>query len=1020
MEKLYLNDLDKPGSEYRGCPFWSWNTKLKPDKIVKQIRYFKEMGFGGYHMHPRVGLETEYLGKEYMEAIKLCIEEGRRQQLAACLYDEDRWPSGYGGGHVTRNTEYRALHLLFTTTPYEESTIEVNNTYNANFAAGIRTNKGSLYAVYDVVLDQKGFLEYYRKIDADEKPKGTKWYAYLEENPPHSWYNGGAYVDVLNKEAIDQFIQSIYETYKKAAGDEFGRTVPSIFTDEPHMVYKTNLDTPYDSRDQFMPWTKLLPSELNERYEIEIADCLPEIFWNRKGGCSVRYYFHRILAELFNESYAKNIGSWCEKNGIDFTGHYLYEETLFLQNRSSGDLMSMYRNMDLPGMDLLFDDVAVTTAKQIQSIVHQYEKKGAMSEEYGGTNWSFDFRGYLFQGNWQAALGITLRVPHLSYMSMKGEAKRDFPASIFYQAPWYKEFKQIEDYFARIAYVMKQGKSIVRIAVLHPLESYWIDFGPESQTGMICEEKDKQFLNLTDWLLEANLDFDYLNEALLEELFDGRHFGKMEYDMILLPDLKTIRTSTLTILNQYAKSGGKLILAGNFPVMTNGAYDHTVQESLKGISEQIAFQRASVIEALSAYREVKIESGERGNPEKYIYQLRQCADYCLLFIVPTKKTEKEDMQEKNISVRIKGMFVPYVLEAKNGSISKTEVLYEPGITCIKRTMYAGQTLLLLLKREAEEPFAEGSETVKKWTPVCVENEVAYSVEEPNVVLLDMPEYSIDENGFQKKEEILRIDEKLREQLHFFKRNSSMEQPYRRSKVKKEEHSLLLRYTVLSCIELQEVYLALEDMESTQISWNREKVTKEEIGWYVDEDFRKVRLGKLLMGENILELSIPFNEDRNLEACYLLGEFGVQVEGSAVKVVPCPLRLAWGSIVHQAFGFYGGTISYKLKVNCPEGKLRIQIPKYRGALVGIFIDQFRRGSIIEAPYIFEADNLEPGEHEIEMRLFGNRYNTFSHLHYLNDGKDSVSSPSLWRDRGDNWCYEYNTKPVGILSAPRIHI
>ena len=46
-----------------------------------------------------------------------------------------------------------------------------------------------------------------------------------------------------------------------------------------------------------------------------------------------------------------------------------------------------------------------------------------MSELYGVTGWDFDFRDYKFYGDWQAALGVTLRVPHLSWMSMEGEAK---------------------------------------------------------------------------------------------------------------------------------------------------------------------------------------------------------------------------------------------------------------------------------------------------------------------------------------------------------------------------------------------------------------------------------------------------------------------------------------------------------------------------------------------------------------------------------------------------------------------
>ncbi len=70
--------------------------------------------------------------------------------------------------------------------------------------------------------------------------------------------------------------------------------------------------------------------------------------------------------------------------------------------------------------------------------MHQYGREAMMSELYGVTDWDFDFRGHKFHGDWQAALGVTLRVPHLSWVSMAGEAKRDYPASINYQVPWYK------------------------------------------------------------------------------------------------------------------------------------------------------------------------------------------------------------------------------------------------------------------------------------------------------------------------------------------------------------------------------------------------------------------------------------------------------------------------------------------------------------------------------------------------------------------------------------------------------
>ena len=37
--------------EYRPIPFWSWNDKLQPEELKRQIKWMADEGFGGYFMH---------------------------------------------------------------------------------------------------------------------------------------------------------------------------------------------------------------------------------------------------------------------------------------------------------------------------------------------------------------------------------------------------------------------------------------------------------------------------------------------------------------------------------------------------------------------------------------------------------------------------------------------------------------------------------------------------------------------------------------------------------------------------------------------------------------------------------------------------------------------------------------------------------------------------------------------------------------------------------------------------------
>ena len=107
-------EFQNPGPAFRAKPFWAWNGKLEEKELLRQVDILKEMGFGGYFMHSRMGLETEYLGEEWFSLINSCADYGHAEGMENWLYDEDRWPSGSAGGMVTRYKKYRAKFLEMT------------------------------------------------------------------------------------------------------------------------------------------------------------------------------------------------------------------------------------------------------------------------------------------------------------------------------------------------------------------------------------------------------------------------------------------------------------------------------------------------------------------------------------------------------------------------------------------------------------------------------------------------------------------------------------------------------------------------------------------------------------------------------------------------------------------------------------------------------------------------------------------------------------------------------------------
>jgi len=742
----------------------------------------------------------------------------------------------------------------------------------------------------------------------------------------------------------------------------------------------------------------------------------------------VRYRYHDHLTERFTQAFADTIGDWCEKHGILLTGHLMEEPTLESQTACVGEAMRSYRSFQLPGIDMLCDRREFTTAKQAQSAAHQYAREGVLSELYGVTNWDFDFRGYKLAGDWQAALGVTVRVHHLTWVSMQGEAKRDYPPSIGYQIPWYKEYSLIEDHFARLNTVLTRGTPEVKVGVIHPIESYWLYWGPQDKTAIKREELENNFKNITEWLLFGLIDFDYIAESLLSSLSkiqENKTFqvGAMNYDVIIVPGCETLRSTTLDRLEAFQKAGGKIIFLGELPRFVD-AVESNKAKKLAEKSTVIPFSKGKLMQELNQYRDIEIIKQDGSPSDNLFYQMRKDANNKWLFISHVYKMKNPDIAEKErIKIIIKGECNPVIYDTINGSIKETEAKIINGETIVDYEFYPHDSLLLKLESsnftESEKKKENLSIVEKETKEIRLEDPVNYSLSEPNVLLLDMAEYSFDGRGWQQVDEILRIDNKFRELLNYPLRMNKLAQPWTIKKEEPFEHVLKLKFSIESDIDLKNLCLALENVENTKIFVNKKHVEPEVVGWFVDKSIKKVKIPNLRPGTSEIILEIPFNSKTNVEWCYLLGDFGVKVSGKHKKIVEPQKALTFGNWVNQGLPFYAGNVTYHCTIECNEGNLTIEVPQFRNPLLSISVDGQEKGKIAFAPYTLELGKVNKGKHDIDITAYGNRINAFGTVHNCDDTYFWFG-PDAWRTTGSRWSYEYRLKPMGILVSPKIYL
>ncbi len=571
--------------ENRSLPFWSWNDKLEKDRLFQQIDWMKDKGMGGFFMHARAGLKTEYLSDEWFECIRACTVYADELGLEPWAYDENGWPSGFVGGKLLNDPNNLENYLEYSIGEYDSSAYVC---YDISTAKLLRTT-----------INQTGkqYLNVYKRTAVSS-------------------------VDVLDDKVVDKFIAETHEQYKIRLGEDFSK-IKGFFTDEPQFCGKANV------------YPHLIERVYREKYNKDILDSLGLLFVEKQGYRTFRYRYWTICQELFLENFAKRIYDWCENNGVKLTGHYLEERNLYTQMLYNAGIMPFYEYEHIPGIDWLCKRfMTVVPVRQLGSVCAQLGKNQALTESYAMTGWDVTPNELKAITEFQFFYGPNKVCQHLLPYSEAGERKNDHPAHTSPINPWMEEgLKGFDDYIQSLGGAFRDSAELVNVAVFHPIRSAYFDFkfGDENST----KELDQSFLDFSNLLAKKGIGFHYLDETLLKKhgFVNGAKIGcgLKEYDYLIFPKCYTMDKSTNALVKEYYDNGGKVLFAFDKPTYLEGEeHDYSYIDSNVTLSEIISAQP------------YKLETFSDNVYPAY----RKCGEYDCLFVLNIDDDKKAECEIK--------------------------------------------------------------------------------------------------------------------------------------------------------------------------------------------------------------------------------------------------------------------------------------------------------------------------------------------------------------------------------------
>jgi hypothetical protein len=220
-----------------------------------------------------------------------------------------------------------------------------------------------------------------------------------------------------------------------------------------------------------------------------------------------------------------------------------------------------------------------------------------------------------------------------------------------------------------------------------------------------------------------------------------------------------------------------------------------------------------------------------------------------------------------------------------------------------------------------------------------------------------------------------------------------------------------------------ISLAVERPELYRILLNGTVVEQPaETGWFIDPCFRTLPLpGNLLRcdgSHNCIELQTTFKSGFDLEAIYLLGNFGVErLGGQHLQLTQLPSQLHVGDITSQGLPFYSGRLTYRIPVAAADA---LELKPSQAAAVVVRNPETGQSQCLPwGPFKFAPAEWTDANGELEVELVLTRRNTFGPLH-LTPLKQAWIGPTQFRTEGIIGATTINFSPPACYPLKKHHV